>query len=130
VSVVSPEVTEEGRDPRPALVQQGRDVKIVGQRCASCDYVLAGRRPRCPVCGGALLNAEFGPEGQVWAYTTVRIRVGRRTPPYILAYVDIVGGPRVLVHIERSHKSDLRVGSTVRLAGLTGAGDVRAELVS
>lgn len=104
--------------------------RIAGKRCVECGYVLAGSRLRCPVCRGSLEDAEFGPEGRVWAWTTVRISIGGRKPPYTLAYVDLADGPRVLVHLDLPDDGRQIVGSSIRLAGSTEKGDLRGELVT
>lgn len=107
-------------DPRSAVVERDGAVWLAGVRCRRCAYPVAGARPRCPVCGGPVAAAEFGPEGTVWAATVVHVAVPGRTPPYGLAYVDLDDGPRVLAHApERT-----AVGIRVRLAPKTAAGDL------
>jgi len=41
----------------------------------------------------------YGPGGTVWSWTRVNITVPGWEPPYVLAYVDLEQGPRILVHL-------------------------------
>jgi len=112
-------------DPRSRLVE-GR---LEGSLCASCGYRLAGTAPRCPVCGGELAAALFGPEGVVWARTTLRVPVQERSVPYILAYVDLDDGPRVLAHVDADPEQPPSVGARVRLSATTPEGDLSVSLL-
>jgi uncharacterized OB-fold protein len=110
-------------DPRPRLLGN----QLQGTRCAACRLAIAQEAPRCPRCGSGELQPEaFGPEGTVWASTVVHLPVGRRKPPFAIAYVDLDDGPRVLVHLTGA--SVLPAGSRVRIAG-ADEGDVLAEAV-
>ncbi|WP_040798149.1 OB-fold domain-containing protein [Nocardia higoensis] len=83
-------------DPRPRVV----DGLLRGARCVQCRHPLAQPDvPWCPVCFGAVEDCGFAPVGVVWSATTVRIPVGRWAAPFGLAYLDVVDGPRVLVHV-------------------------------
>ena len=66
------------------------------------------------------LRCTFGPDGTVWAHTTLHISVGGRAPGYTLAYVDLDDGPRILAHVDGGKPS---VGSRVRVTGTTPEGD-------
>jgi uncharacterized OB-fold protein len=110
-------------DPRPRLVGD----QVQGTRCAACALAIAQEAPRCPRCGSAELKPEaFGPEGTVWASTVVHLPVGRREPPFAIAYVDLDDGPRVLTHL--TAPAVLPAGTEVRLVG-DDAGDILAEAV-
>lgn len=113
-------------DPRP-LVEGSGDPRLVGVKCTNCDHAMVTDRPACSACGGTVTEAAFGPGGQVWASTVVRIKVGDRTPPYALAYVDLHGGPRILAHLRGTQEAPL-VGSEVRLVAPVD-GDVMVEVV-
>ena len=83
-------------DARPPIV----DGLLRGARCTRCRHPLAQSDvPWCPVCFGPVEPCGFAPTGTVWAATTVRIPVGRWAAPFGLAYVDVLDGPRVLVHV-------------------------------
>lgn len=109
-------------DPRPGA--QGNTV--AGVRCAACGYPSAPPAPCCPACQHREQHAAaFGPGGTVWASTLVHIPVGRWTPPYALAYVDLDQGPRVLAHLHTADR--LRVGARVRVLGADEGGDLIVE---
>ncbi|MBY8857252.1 OB-fold domain-containing protein [Nocardia sp. CA2R105] len=73
---------------------------LIGARCTDCRHPLSQLEvPWCPVCFGRVEQCGFAPVGTVWAATTVRIPVGRWRAPFGLAYVDVLDGPRVLVHV-------------------------------
>ena len=113
-------------DPRP-LIEGTDPPRLIGVRCEACDHVMPTHRPACSACGGAVVEARFGPEGTVWSSTVVRIKVGERTPPYTLAYVDLRSGPRVLAHVG-GEESAPAVGSRVRLVAPVD-GDVVVEVI-
>ena len=83
-------------DPRPAV----KGDKVIGARCGACRYPTAPAAPWCPACQSRDQQpAEFGPGATVWASTLVHIPVGRWTPPYAMAYIDLDDGPRVIAHL-------------------------------
>lgn len=108
-------------DPRLRVA----DGLVQGTRCSACRLAIAQDAPWCPRCGSAELKPEaFGPEGVVWASTVVHLPVGRRRPPFGIAYVDLDDGPRVLTHLNAPEV--LAAGSRVRIAG-DDEGDILAE---
>lgn len=83
-------------ESRPRVV----DGLLRGARCTVCGYALSQADvPWCADCFGPVEPAGFEPVGTVWSATTVRLPVGRWRAPFGLAYVDVVDGPRVLVHV-------------------------------
>ncbi|MBW0113785.1 Zn-ribbon domain-containing OB-fold protein [Pseudonocardia abyssalis] len=116
-------------DPRP-VVQTGPDGlhRVAGRLCPACGGVAAFAWPRCPACRGEVGPAEFGPDGTVWSATVVRIPVPGRTPPYVLAYVDLDDGPRVLAHLTGDAAPP--IGARVRLTAPSADGDVRVEVLA
>ncbi len=118
--------TRRSVDPRPVIVGS----TLVGARCSACLHAHAIRFRRCSRCGGSeLVETRFGPEGTVWATTTLHVSSGGREAPYTLAYVDLDDGPRLLAHVQDGPALALRVAERVRLAGLTGHGDPQVEVV-
>jgi uncharacterized OB-fold protein len=108
-------------DPRPRLAGD----RVEGWRCDACGHPVAQQSPWCPKCASPELKpAVFGPDGTVWAGTVVHLPVGRRRPPFALAYVDLDDGPRVLAHV--TVPVALRTGSRARIVG-GDDGDVLVE---
>lgn len=117
-------------DPRPRVAVTPDGLRLEGWRCTSCARPFALESPWCPHCRGRLAPATFGPEGVVWSATVLRVPLPGRTPPTALAYVDLVDGPRVLVHVRGpAHDERLPVGRPVRGVGLTAEGDLMVEAV-
>jgi uncharacterized OB-fold protein len=111
------------RDPRPEVTHEPDGDRVVGSWCQACGYRLAIHLERCPVCREPLSAAVFGPGGRIWALTSVHISVQERPTPYVLAYVDLDDGPRILAHVHADPAAFPLVGDRVVLAGLTSAGD-------
>jgi len=114
-------------DPRPAGVDDEGTWRVPGRRCPACGYRSAHQRPRCPRCAGPLEATAFGPAGTVWSSTVVRVPVPGRTPPYVLAYVDLDEGPRVLAHVAGAGATAPPIGSTVHVSGVGAHGDLEVE---
>lgn len=114
-------------DARPAADLSTGVAVVAGQRCVACGHPVAGRWPRCPRCGGDLAPASFGPGGTVWSSTVIRMRVPGREPPYVLAYVDVDDGPRVLAHVRTTEAASSRCGDRVTIVGQNSTGDLEVE---
>jgi len=110
-------------DPRPEVAHGPDGDRVVGSRCEACGYRLAIKLEHCPACREPLSAAVFGPGGRIWAVTSVHISVQERPTPYVLAYVDLDDGPRILAHVHADPAAVPSVGDRVVLAGLTSAGD-------
>jgi len=110
-------------DPRPHLA----DCRIDGSACAACGHVAARQHDRCERCLGSTTPKSFGPGGTVWSSTTVHLRIGDLAPPFVLAYVDIDGGPRVLARIVDA--IEIPAGGAVRFVG-DDNGDLLVEAVA
>lgn len=80
------------------------------------------RLERCPECRGPVDEAVFGPEGTVFSSTTVHVALPGRKVPYVLAYVDLDAGPRILAHVVAGDVG-APPGQRVRLVGITDEGD-------
>jgi hypothetical protein len=58
----------------------------------------------------------------VFSSTTVHVALPGRTAPYVLAYVDLDAGPRILVHVTAGAAS-ASPGDRVQVVGTTAEGD-------
>lgn len=76
--------------------------KLVLPRCQTCGHVIWYPRTFCPRCGSTDVEwiAASG-RGTIYSYTVVRQSQGRfaGAVPYVLAYVELTEGPRVLTNI-------------------------------
>lgn len=116
-------------DPRAQTLTTEEGVtRLQGWWCTKCEFALALEAPWCPKCRGDLRHVESGPRGIVWSSTVVRVALPGRTPPYVLVYVDLAEGPRVLGHFVAGASERVAVGTPVRLVQNTGFGDLAFEM--
>jgi uncharacterized OB-fold protein len=73
---------------------------LIAARCSGCGSAWFPMRPVCPYCSASSPEPfPVGPGGTLYSYTTVHISSARPTP-YVLGYVDLDQGVRVLATIE------------------------------
>lgn len=92
---------------------------LSGGRCPGCGLVTLPLRTACRRCGSRLAAHELSPGGQIEASTTVHVAASGFDAPYVLGYVKLDEGPRVLASIAMT--SEAAAGRRVVL--LIGAGD-------
>jgi uncharacterized OB-fold protein len=109
-------------DPRPVVELRDEGYVIRGKSCQNCGHYFSVPPRLCRLCRGELVDRYFGPTGIVWSSTVVRIPAARTTTPYVLAYVDLVEGPRILAHVEAATRRQA-TGQLVELTGKTPDGD-------
>jgi uncharacterized OB-fold protein len=90
------------------------------RRCADCEELVWYPRSICPSCGS--FNTEWlAVSGRGHIYTFAINRRGvrwyddERYLPYVLAYVELEEGPRLLTNIIGCEPSDLEIGQAVEL---------------
>lgn len=96
--VVIPEFTVESRPFWDGLAEGYLRL----QRCADCDAVVWYPRGLCPQCGSvSLLWFTASGRGAVYSFTVVRRTAGpyAAVTPYVVAYVELAEGPRVLTNV-------------------------------
>ncbi|MDG4834351.1 OB-fold domain-containing protein [Solwaraspora sp. WMMD1047] len=90
-------------------------------RCPDCRRVVWYPRAHCPYCGALELTWETLPDpvgGTVYTFTVVRRHAHpffAARVPYVVAWVDIDDGPRVLTEVACADVDALRVGDRVVL---------------
>ncbi|QXJ25650.1 Zn-ribbon domain-containing OB-fold protein [Actinomadura graeca] len=98
-----------------AATAEGR---LMLPRCESCAKPFWYPRPFCPRCGGRDLTwSPASGEATVYSYTVVRKARGeyRELTPYVVAYVELAEGPRILTNIVDSDPAEVRIGDPVTL---------------
>ena len=113
-------------DPRPVLEPGIEGWRLLGGRCTAGGHANPTNAPRCPRCGAPTAETRFGPAGVVWATTTIHIAQGERSEPYMLAYVDLDDGPRMLAHVP---DGPVAIEDRVRLRGYSPLGDPQVEVI-
>jgi uncharacterized protein len=117
-------------DPVLARLQEGlAERRLELPRCTGCGTLVWYPRARCPHCMSENLAWEaLSGTGTVYSYTVNRRGQGEYagSDPFVIAYVELAEGPRVLSHVDIDDPDSLRVGTPVRLSqGLTEDGHVR-----
>lgn len=115
-----PEVLD--RDTEPFWLA-ARDHRLTYQRCDDCHRVVFYPRAHCPHCLGARLTwHESRGEGTVYTFSVVRTsrdpRFAARVP-YVVAWIDLDEGFRMMSNVVAADPDAVRVGDRVRLAWRT-----------
>jgi uncharacterized OB-fold protein len=108
----APTVSPEAR-PFWEAAGEGR---LLLQRCSDCASTIWYPRGVCPECGSTRLEwYEGSGRGTVYSYTVNRRGMGeyRDAAPYVLAYVELEEGPRVLTNVVECDPESVRVGDAV-----------------
>lgn len=90
--------------------------KLMLPRCLKCGFVIWYPRQFCPECGhNAVEWFEACGRGSLYSFTTVRRGEGayREIPLYVLAFVELQEGPRVLTNIIECDPAQLQIGQAV-----------------
>lgn len=88
---------------------------LLGSRCTACG---AHYFPVRPVCAGCLSDelepVRFSNEGTLYTYTVIHQSTPAFEVPYLLGYVDLPEGVRVMGQLTGT-ESDIRIGAPMRL---------------
>ena len=88
-------------------------------RCDGCQFVIWYPRALCPRCHRTDVTwVELSGRGEVYSFTVTRRGQGRWTDvtPYVLAYVELAEGPRILTNVVECDPDDVRIGLPVEVA--------------
>jgi uncharacterized OB-fold protein len=94
-----------------------RDVLLV-PRCRSCDKSFWYPRAFCPFCHSVDLSWEqAGGGGTIYSFTVTMRGIGpwAAVAPYVVAYVELDEGPRMLTNIVDCDPDALAVGQRVSI---------------
>jgi uncharacterized protein len=90
--------------------------RLLGSRCPDCHTIVFPAKDFCPKCHSESDQATvvLSEHGTVFSYTVVhQAPAGRRTP-YVLAYVDLEDGVRVMAQIDHP-PANVRLGMPVKV---------------
>lgn len=107
---VSPET-----EPHWAAAAEGR---LVLPRCRACEAAIWYPRELCPACGSTDVEwVEASGRGFVYTSTVVHRGEGayRDATPYVLAYVELAEGPRVLTNVVGVPPGEVHIGQEVEV---------------
>jgi uncharacterized protein len=97
---------------------QGR---LVLPRCAECETIIWYPRPFCPACGSLKIAwVEATGRGTVYSFTVNRrgqadLPAYRDAGVYVLAYVELEEGPRVMTNIVDCSPDEVKIGQRVEV---------------
>ena len=91
-------------------------LRLLGSRCGDCGNVMFPTRDFCSKCLRDLSEPSIAldPRGVVYSYTVIRQAPPGRETPYVLAYVDLNDGVRVMAQI-RIEPEQAVIGAPVTL---------------
>ncbi len=88
------------------------------QRCEQCDLVIWFPRSYCPECASTSLPTfRASGRGVVYSHTVIR-KVGndyKGAVPFVVAYVELDEGPRVMTNIVECEPGEVSVGMRVEM---------------
>ncbi len=85
-------------------------------RCEQCQRVIWYPRQRCDGCGSTDVTwFDASGKGQVYSFSTTHRIPGRwqAAAPFVLAYVELDEGPRVLTNVIECDPSQVTIGMAV-----------------
>jgi uncharacterized OB-fold protein len=92
---------------------------LIGSRCSVCGNIFFPRKVICPVClkENTLEEIPLSRRGKIYSYSIAHLSMPGFPAPYIQAYVDIEGGPRVFSLITGCEAKEgvLKIGDEVEL---------------
>jgi uncharacterized OB-fold protein len=110
----APEVTSETAEFWSATAEG----TLLLPRCERCDAVIWYPRAFCPACGSLEVTwfAASG-RGTVYTFTVIRRPVEPYTSsaPFVVAYVELEEGPRVLTNVVDCEIDEVEVGMSVEV---------------
>lgn len=102
--------------------------ELILQRCLACGAVQHRPRALCVSClSDAIEHFRASGRGAVHTYTVVhqnQARGFRDALPYVLAYVDLEEGPRLLTNVVDCDPDAIRIGMPVRVEFVDMDGEV------
>lgn len=93
------------------------DGRLVLPRCDACGHHVWYPRSWCPVCGNeAVTWTELTGRGTVYAATLLHKAMGpwANAAPFVVAYVELAEGPRILTNVVSDDPASVRIGDPVR----------------
>jgi uncharacterized protein len=95
------------------------DGRLLLRTCDDCAEHIWPPRPFCPSCGSLKTSwAQASGEGTVYTFTVVHrsnVPGYRDAAPYVVAYVELAEGPRIMTNVTGCEPSDVTVGMPVRV---------------
>ncbi len=93
--------------------------RLLLPRCEECRTVIWYPRPFCPACGSLRVAwSEASGRGTIYSFTVNRRGAGdlpeyKTAGTYVLAYVELAEGPRIMTNIVECDPDALEIGQAV-----------------
>jgi len=89
--------------------------RLLLTRCTECDTYVWIPRPYCPLDLAPTRWVQASGRGVVHSHTTVHRgeRAYSKRPPFVLAYVELAEGPRIMTNIVKCPPDDVAIGMPV-----------------
>jgi hypothetical protein len=122
-------VPEVADDPATRPFWDGiKDGRLLLERCLACGVVIWYPRGFCPRCGSTGTEwTQASGRGTVYTYTVARKSFGAWAGlvPYVIAYVELAEGPRILSNVTGIDPGQVRIGLEVEVVFEPGGGAFR-----
>lgn len=92
--------------------------RLLLKRCSDCGKAFHYPRARCPACDSPDTEwFEASGRGSVYSYTVTRQTGGEYADatPYVLAYVELDEGPRIMTNVVDCDVDEVSIGQDVRV---------------
>ncbi len=92
--------------------------RFILQRCNGCDIVLWFPRRNCPKCWTEDVSSfDAQQSGTIYSFTVVRKGKGafQDAGPFVIAYVELADGPRIMTNIVDCDLDALHIGMPVEM---------------
>lgn len=92
--------------------------RFILQRCDACDIVLWFPRRNCPKCWTENVSTfDAQQTGTIYSFTVVRKGKGafQDAGPFVVAYVELADGPRIMTNIVDCDIDALHIGMSVEM---------------
>jgi uncharacterized protein len=92
--------------------------RLLVKQCQDCEHLIWYPRAICPKCASMRTDwLEVSGRGSVYSYTVNHRGEGayQGSPPFVLAYVELDEGPRLMTNIVEASAADLAVGMPVEV---------------
>jgi uncharacterized protein len=119
-------VPEVADDPATRPFWAGLEAgQLLLEQCLACQAVIWYPRGFCPHCGSAATTwTKASGRGTVYTYTVARRSFGRwaAAVPYVIAYIELAEGPKVLSNVVGVPPDEVSVGLAVEVVIKPGGG--------
>jgi benzoylsuccinyl-CoA thiolase BbsA subunit len=97
-------------------VEEGDKVFLIGSRCPKCGKHTFPRRTVCDACGTSAGQepVRLSNTGTLYTYSEVQVAPKVFTTPYVIGYVDLPEGVRILGQVEHT-AAELRPDEPVKV---------------